>query len=314
MNNHWSKIGEVGTVFGMRFVIAVYRLFGRKAFKLLLYPVVAFYYLFNARAREASQDYLMRIKRYQPDRPGLSTFRHMYVFGEVVMDKFLVWMQHIDLEDVGFESDGAFARTISQGRGGIIVVSHLGNTEICSALSKQHLNLRLTILVYTQHAEKFESLMQQVGGNPQMEVYQVTEITPALAMVMSDRVAAGEFIVIAGDRTPVTGPQRVSYANFLGEQAAMPQGAFILAALLKCPVFLMFCLKQQQRYSVHMELFAEQLHWSRKHRQEEMQKIVQQYANRLEVYCLSAPLQWFNFYPFWQQHTMQYRHVIEKTS
>lgn len=313
MSMHWSKNGEVGTVFGMRCLLAVYRLFGRRIFKALLYPVVSFYYLFNSRAREASSEYLARIKRYQPQAVGLNPFQHFLMFGEVVMDKLLVWMQQIDLKDVSFNSDGAFARTLAQGRGGIIVVSHLGNTEVCSALSKRHLNLRLTILVYTLHSENLNSLIQHLGGNPQLEVYQVTEITPTLAMLMSERVAAGEFIVIAGDRTPVTGPQRVSYANFLGEQAPLPQGAFILAALLKCPVFLMFCLKQDQQYQIYMELFAEQLQWSRKNRNNEMQQIVQQYANRLEAHCLLAPLQWFNFYPFWQQHTLQYNRV-ETTS
>jgi hypothetical protein len=30
-----------------------------------------------------------------------------------------------------------------------------------------------------------------------------------------------------------------------------------------------------------------------------LNNVVQEYAARLEHYCLKAPLQWFNFFPFW---------------
>ena len=62
----------------------------------------------------------------------------------------------------------------------------------------------------------------------------------------------------------------------------------------------MFCLKQQAQYHVYIELFGEDLKFSdRKARQKNLQAAVQEYAARLEYYCLKAPLQWFNFFPFW---------------
>lgn len=299
-SNHWSRIAESGTVLGMRVLLLIYRVFGRWGFRIGLFPVISYYFLTRKQARQASKQYLQHISNVYPDLDKLSSFQHFLVFGDILLDKLLAWTGQINLSDVSFISDGLFEQALGQRQGGIIVISHLGNTEVSNALAHQQPGLRLTLLVYTQHAEKFNALMKKVGASNQVEMYQVTEMSPAFAMLMAERVQAGEYLVIAGDRTPVTGQQRVSSVDFLGEQADFPQGAFILASLLKCPVFLMFCLKKGQCYQIHIERFASRVEASRKHRTTVMQQALQQYANRLAEYAYMAPLQWFNFYPFWK--------------
>ncbi|MBY4676114.1 LpxL/LpxP family acyltransferase [Marinobacterium arenosum] len=300
-DSHWSRTGEAGTVLGMKILLLVYRLLGRTGFRVILIPVMTYYYLTQKEARQASAEYLQRVQvLLEPKRRmGHTPFKHFMMFGEVLLDKFLVWMGHIRREDVVFETPAVFEKIDNNREGGVIVVSHLGNTEVCSALAHQLPGIRLTVLVYTQHAEKFNSLMKKVNSSARIEMMQVTDMSPATAMILSERVEAGEFVVIAGDRTPVTGQQRVSMIDFMGRQAPMPQGAFILAGLLKCPVYLMFCLKQQVQYHIYLELFSERLKFSRKQRQQEIDEAVQRYAGRLEYYCKKAPLQWFNFFPFW---------------
>ena len=299
---HWSKISESGTLIGMKFLLFMNRVFGRRVFLLFLLPAIGYFYLLRREARQASKQYLLRIRSFLPaDQPvSLSPFRHFLMFGEILMDKLLVWMGHIRRGDVVFETPDTIEKIENSRAGGIIVVSHLGNFEVCSALANQIPEMRLTLLVYTLHAEKFNRLMKRVSGKVDVEVMQVTDVSPATAMLLSNRVKAGEYIVIAGDRTPVTGEKWVSRVNFLGRTAPMPQGAFILAGLLQCPVYLIFCLKQQARYHIYLELFSECIKFkSRKNRLTFLDMAVQNYASRLEYYCLKAPLQWFNFYPFW---------------
>lgn len=282
-------------------MLLVYKLFGRWGFRVILFPVMSYYYLVQREARQASQQYLQRIQLLlDPEQAnGLTSFQHFLMFGEILLDKFLVWMGHIRLDDVVFENPGIIENIDNDSKGGIIIVSHLGNTEVCNAIAHQKPNIRLTLLVYTKHAEKFNSLMKKVNSSACIEMMQVTDMSPATAMILSERVDAGEFIVIAGDRTPVTGHERVSRVNFLGDIALMPQGAFILAGLLKCPVYIMFCLKMSEKYHIYVELFSEQIAFNRKVRDQIIDKSVQQYASRLEHYCKKAPLQWFNFFPFW---------------
>jgi predicted LPLAT superfamily acyltransferase len=299
---HWSKVGESGVLIGMKFLLLVYRVFGRLGFRVCLYPVMSYYYLFRKEARQASEQYLRKIRPLLPkeQQTSLSSFRHFLMFGEILMDKLLVWMGRIRKEDVVFETPDTIKEIEINRRGGIIIATHLGNFEICSALANQLPDMQLTILVYTQHAVKFNTLMKRVAGNTDVEVMQVTDVSPATAMLFSERVNAGGYIVIAGDRTPVTGQERVSTVNFLGGLAPFPQGAFILAGLLKCPVYLMFCLKQQSQYHMYIEKFTDGLKFhDRKQRLRTLNNAVQEFADRLEHYCLKAPLQWFNFFPFW---------------
>lgn len=306
---HWSKITESGTLLGMKILLLVYRVFGRWGFRVILFPVMIYYYLTNKEARFASQQYLHQLRPLLNDqqRQGVNSFRHFLMFGEILLDKFLVWMGRIRREDVVFEAPEMFGRVDKSQEGGIIIVSHLGNTEVCSALAHQLPGVRLTLLVYTQHAEKFNSLIKKLNSSARIDLLQVTDMSPATAMILSERVAAGEYVVIAGDRTPVGGAGRVSVVDFLGRPAPLPQGAFILASLLKCPVYLMFCIKQQRQYHIYLEVFAQQLNISRKHREAQLQDAVQKYANRLGYYCLKGPLQWFNFYPFWGVDDSQHK-------
>ena len=301
---HWSRIGESGTLVGMKILLAAYRLFGRRGFQVLLFPVAGYFYLRRGEARRASREYLAQVGTFldQAQRDQLSSFRHFLSFGEILLDKLLVWMGEIALDEVVFEAPELLEEFENGHEGGLIVVSHLGNFEICGAIANQVPQMRLTILVYTQHAVKFNHLMRRFTEGAKIEVMQVTDMSPVTAMLLADRIRAGEYVVIAGDRTPVSGAGRVSRVTFLGREAPMPQGAFILAGLLQCPVYLLFCLKRQARYHVYLETFTRRLKFAvRAARAREIDESVQAYARRLEYHCLKAPLQWFNFYPFWNK-------------
>jgi predicted LPLAT superfamily acyltransferase len=302
-SKHWSTIAETGTILGMRILLMCYRLFGHKGFRLFMAPVILYFYLKQSSIRSNSKDYLKRVAPFLPEneRKKLTPFRHFWTFGEILLDKFLVWTGQINNRDVVFETPETFLKLDTSNSGGIIVVSHLGNTEICSALAHQLPDIKVTMLVYTKHAQKFNSMMKRVNENASIELIQVTDMSPATAMILSERVEAGEFIVIAGDRTPVNNGGRVSVVDFLGDQAELPQGAFILANLLRCPVYFMFCLKQNSIYHIYLEVFSEKLVMARKERERKLEEAVAHYAKRLEYYCQLAPLQWFNFFPFWEK-------------
>ncbi|MFP8966880.1 lipid A biosynthesis acyltransferase [Pokkaliibacter sp. CJK22405] len=312
-STHWASIGEAGTVLGMKSLLLAYRLFGRTGFRLFLLPVMLYFYATRPVSRQASKAYLARVKKFVPkeQHSTLTPFRHFWCFGEILLDKLLVWMGHIRHDNVVFATPDTFDRADTQRRGGIIIVSHLGNTEVCSALAHQLPDVGITMLVHTRHAEKFNRLMKQTNPNAAINLMQVTEMSPATAMLLSERVSAGEFVVIAGDRVPVSGGTRTSVVDFLGEPAELPQGAFILASLLQCPVYLMFCLKESGRYHLYMELFTERLSLARKTRNEGLQLAVQRYSDRLASYCCRAPLQWFNFFPFWQAERPRTSHSAD---
>ena len=106
-------------------------------------------------------------------------------------------------------------------------------------------------------------------------------------------------LVIVGDRTPPAENGRVVSADFLGSPALFPQGPFILAAILECPVFLFVCVRGAKGYRVHFEPFAERIKLPRRQREAVIAAHAQRYADRLAALCRETPFQWFNFFDFW---------------
>ena len=302
---HWSTQQEIANPWGIRLLLFVYRYGGRPAFWLMACPVVFYYFLFAGKARRASRDYLQRLHEYSngatPKSSWWWSYRHLLSFALNLLEKFVAWLGGVTEHSVAFPQREILYNLQQQQRGAVLFISHLGNTEMCRVLSMVNRGARLNILVHTRHAESFNKLLEKVNGHRRVELIEVTELNAATAAMLSERVANGELLAIAADRTPVGIAGRRITAEFLGRAAPFPQGPFILAALLKCPVYSLFCLRKQQGYQVYLEPFGEQLSLPRKHRQQALAGYAQQYADQLAHYCQMAPLQWYNFFNFWQQ-------------
>lgn len=241
----------------------------------------------------------------------LDVLRHFAAFAETILDKMLLWGGLYPLERVRFHGIEAMNRHIAEKRGTLLICSHLGNLELCRVLSRQRSDLKLTVLVHTKHAQAFNQMLGKLDPASQLNLLQVTEMNPATAMLLSERIAQGEFVVIAGDRVPVSPNPRVAMANFLAEPAAFPIGPYVLASILQCPLYMLFCQNNDGQPEVFFEPLRDSVRLPRRRnakpdsadnptQEEVLQQLVAEYAARLEAHCLRAPLQWFNFYDFWQ--------------
>ncbi len=299
-NRHWAAANEFGFAAGMKLLLWIYRLFGRWPFRLVLYPVLTWYVLTKPGARRASQNYLLHVNQKQPIGTGIvNVIHHFAAFAEMMLDKLLLWNGQFKADAVHFFGTEPIRQLIDEKRGAVLICSHLGNVDLCRMLSASHTDLKLTILVHTKHARVFNQLLASINPASQMNLLQVTEITPATAMLLSERVAQGEFVVIAGDRVPVSPNPRVVMAEFLGEAAPFPVGPYVLASVLQCPVYMLFTMRRADHHEVHFSLLRETLRLSRKGRDAMLEQLAADYARQLEQHCLSAPLQWFNFYDYW---------------
>ncbi len=304
---HWAALEETGVLWGMRFMLLVYRLFGRWAFRLLLHPVIAYYFLAVTPARNASRQYLRRLGETFPELGitdgWLDSYRHFLAFGENLLDKLAAWTDKLDPTQVEFHNRQLLLDLLARQQGAMLLSGHIGNPEICQALASLRGQIRLNILVHTKHAAKFNRLLGGMAKGGNIEFIQVTELNPAIAILLQDKLRQGEFVVMVGDRTPVYGQGRTVRAAFLGEDAEFPQGPYYLASLLQCPVYTFFSYPEGGRYHIHVDLFAESIHIPRRdpERNRALSELASRYASILECHCRRAPLQWFNFYPFWGQ-------------
>jgi predicted LPLAT superfamily acyltransferase len=304
---HWAQINEFSSLTGMRLLFLICRILGRRSFRLVLYPVLLWYMVTKPDARASSSDYLRRLAAFQGAsriRPGwVTVLRHFASFAENLLDTMLLWSGLFKTDRVEFNGQKLMVAQMATQRGGLLICSHLGNLDLCRVMSKR-VGLKLTVLVHTRHAERFNRLLAQLDPESQLNLMQVTEVSPATAVLLAEKIGRGEFVAIAGDRIPVSSSTRVSVAKFLGEMAPFPVGPYILASLLRCPVYLLFSLRAGHTSELHFELFRESIRLPRKGRDDALSELVREYARRLEHFCLQAPLQWFNFYDFWHLPTV----------
>ncbi|MFM4703275.1 glycosyltransferase family 2 protein [Aeromonas bivalvium] len=303
---HWSRTPERGSLLGLQIMLASYRLLGRRGFGALLYPVIGYFWLTGRRQRAASEQYLARLEAFAategvrlPEGPR-SSFRHFLRFGEAALDKLAGWRGDIAPERVELVGREHHEAAIRSGQGLLLLGSHLGDLELCRALGTRLGQVRINALVFTRHAARFNALLSQINPGSGLNLIQVQEMGADTAILLKEKIEAGEWVVIVGDRTSVTREKRVVWADFLGAPAPFPLGPFALASVLACPVYLMFGLKEQGRFRVHFEPFAERLLLPRAEREAALRHWVQAYADRLQHHCLQAPLDWFNFFDFWQ--------------
>jgi predicted LPLAT superfamily acyltransferase len=304
--NHWSALEERGATMGMRILFAAYKFLGRGVFRIMLIPVMTYFYLTSRTARRASREYLDRVEVTLGKTTGkparrLNSFRHFIQFGESILDKTAQWAGIRSKAKVCYIHPERYQDIIGSDRGGVFIGSHLGNLEALRAFGGTEQTIIVNALVFTRQSKKFMKFLEEANPRAVENLIQVDSLGPESVISMQSKVEAREWIALLADRTSVSRTGRSMSCDFLGEPAEFPEGPFILAALLNCPVYFIFCLKNEGRYEVHLERLTDALELPRASRQQELQRVIKLFASRMEQQCLTFPYQWYNFFDFWQK-------------
>ncbi len=223
---HWSNVKERGSYWGIKLLAESYRFGGHWLARAIMYPVICYFFITGRQAREASQAFLKRVQTLEPQHPSLSqpvtwrdSLRHFFAFGNAALDRIDAWCDRIRLQQVEFSDRQQLAEQLQSGQGAVLLVSHLGNIELCRAISIHQRKVKVNVMVMTRNAENFNRVLKQLNPDSELNLLQVTELNPATSMLLQSKVEAGELVVIAADRTSSHSPGRTVNVPFLGEMA-----------------------------------------------------------------------------------------------
>ena len=295
MSSLWLEQRERGSLAvmkgGVRLLLSVGHAFGR----LLLYPTCAYFLASTRQSRAASRDYLGRVL----GRPArlLDVARHYLTFAKTLHDRvyFLAGRTaEFDIEQHGLDT---VERTLAKGKGCVLLGAHLGSFEVLRVLGSLECKLPVNVLLYPDNSSNADA----VAGDlcPELKQRVIPLGRPDTLLRVHECLERGEIVGILGDRTLKS--DKTVRCDFFGQPATFPQGPLLLASILKAPVILFFGLFEGgRRYSIHFELFTDELQIARRDRSAQLQPWIARYAARLEHYCRLAPYNWFNFYDFWR--------------
>jgi predicted LPLAT superfamily acyltransferase len=291
----WLSVAERGSVLGMRILVLLCTGFGRGPAQLVLRLVAAYYVAFHGKARRASRAYLVRMG--QPHDLG-AIYRHILRFAQCALDRLFFLRRDFapfTVDTVGSEHLVAL-RDAKQGA--ILLGAHLGSFEAMRA-SGDGLQLPLNVVGHFGNARAINRLLDDHSGRVRTRLIEIKPQSVEFIFQAKELVERGEMLAILGDRV-MGGP--FTEVTFLGGKVRLPTGPFVLAATLKCPIYLTFGLFfPPNRYQLHCEPLMDRVVLPRQTRAEALKVCVQQYASRLEHYCRLAPDNWFNFFDFWSE-------------
>jgi predicted LPLAT superfamily acyltransferase len=162
-------------------------------------------------------------------------------------------------------------------------------------------DLVVNVLMYTDNAARLAALFDSVGDGNRVRVIALAPDSPQAAFEIKACLARGEFVGILADRVRPGGRERVAPTSFMGRRAAFPLSPFLLGTLLGAPMFLALALQRPDGsyYAVCDPLYPGGV-VPRREREAVAARVLEEFARRLEWHCLAHPLQWFNFYDFWE--------------
>jgi predicted LPLAT superfamily acyltransferase len=296
----WVSIREKGSLLGIQFIAAVSTLFGRRAARLVLHVPVLYFVAFHAGVRRASRQYLSRITGRTPTL-GM-VYQHVLCFARVTLDRLFLLQGRDALFRAVYSGHEHLVRLHGDGRGAMLFSAHLGSSA-AMRLDNRGSRFKINIAGYFQNAQRINSLLERLDPETSARVIHLNPSQVDSVLAIRERIAAGEMIAMTADRTGVN--ERSVDVPFLGGRAAFPTAPFLLAALLRCPVYLVFALyRDPDTYELHCEPFEQdRIVLQRGEREAALRACVERYARRLEHYCRMAPYNWFNFYDFWAAET-----------
>ena len=314
MSKHWSEIEEVGgSVWHFRFMLWVVCHLPLFLVELCTAVICFFFWLGAAPVRARSKIYLEHLRKLGVRVGAFGTYKHILSFALSMVEKLRGWKGAIKLNQIESQNDDLqmLVSQMNQGQGAFLLCSHLGNMEMLRSLTEYgefHTSRKFQVfpVVDLSGTKKFNALLRELNPELMENVIDANSIDVDSAIWMKEKIADGNLVVIAGDRTSANTRSRVLETTFLGETTNFPEGAFSLAGILNAPVYFVFAIRKhdfniRSPYEMHVVRAKTNLDCLRKERPVRLKMLLLEYTELLERLCKEHPYQWYNFYNFWER-------------
>jgi predicted LPLAT superfamily acyltransferase len=281
-----------GNVLGYSIFIFFLRTFGL-GFAYLFLAFVSFYY-FLFTNKEHPFYYFRMIHKFSFLKTIISIYLNYFTFGKTILDKTAMLSGISTDFTYNFENED-YIRNMKDG--GILISAHVGNWEIAGQLLNR-IETKFNILMFDAEHQRIKQFFDKTFTEKNFNIIVIKDDLSHVFEI-NRALKANELLCMHGDR--FISADDTLEIDFLGEKALFPKGPFYLASRYNVPVSYVFAMKESSKH-YHFSATPPKFYYSESSRTEmksNIEKAMKDYIFELEKIVREYPLQWFNYYKFW---------------
>ena len=183
-------------------------------------------------------------------------------------------------------------KLLKEKKGGVLISAHIGNFEIAEHFfSEVDFNFQINLVTTDLEHSAIKNYLESITQKPTINFILISDDLSHIFEINA-ALARNELVCFTGDRY-FEGVKSLS-EKLLGEEALFPAGPFLIASRLKVPVVFVYVMKEP---NLHYHLYTREA--KVKHRDEK--GLLKEYTESVETMVKKYPLQWFNYFDFWNQ-------------
>lgn len=280
-----------GTLLGYKIYIFFLRTFGISAAYLLLRFVIVYYVLFSPRSNKDTFTYFRKRQGYSKWKSIRSVYASYYTFGKTLTDKVAISIGLRDKFTYTHNGIEHIDNLLKKNQGGILISGHVGNFEISHYFLEDRYSISNISMVTTMaEHQNIQEYMETISEKAHLKFIVVKEDMSHIFEIHK-AIDEGGLVVFTGDRY-MPGSKTLT-ETFLGKEAQFPMGPYLLASRLNMPVLFVYFMKGTHR---HYDLYAHTAEFKAR----DAQGLLREYARSMEGILKKYPLQWFNYFDFWE--------------
>jgi len=299
--SEWSGKSK-GSPLGYKIFIFILRYLNIRISYFFLWFVAFYFYCFTN--KKAIKDFYRIVKHYKGLKLEKTVFLNFYTFGKIILDRISILAGYNSKFTFNFEGEEHLHAMAKSGKGGIILGAHAGNWEVAGKLL-QRINCRVNIVMYDGESLNIKKLLEEATGGKAFNVIFIKPNDLSHIYEINQALQNGELIAMHGDRF-VEG-SKIIECDFFNKKAPFPLGPYYLAATANVPICFVSTMKES---ATHYHFYSTKPvnvisgNKNRKEWNKEVYKTVTEYSKNLEEIVKQYPLQWFNYYNFWDNKSL----------
>ena len=279
-----------GTVLGYKIFIFCIKKLGLPSAYFVLYFVAAYFCFFAKDSTTSAYYYFRKRLQYSRFKSIISIYKSYFVFGQTIIDKIAISSGLKSKFTYDYDGIDQIKEVLKQKKGGILISAHLGNFEIAEHFfgeleERDFISLLTTDVEHTAIKNYLDTVVKKSNIKIILikeDLSHIFEINAALTR--------NEIVCITGDRY-IKDSKYLTH-ELLGKEAKFPAGPFLIGSRLQVPVLFVYVLKESRK---HYHLYAR----TSTAKGRDANALLKDYTQSLEWMLKKYPLQWFNYFDFW---------------